>query len=202
MRVLRGLLIASVVLLVTGFQAAPGPYVLCAQICPMGEDGELVGVVCWSGPEQSGCCLSSTEQIEEQPCCMDESSCPAVAECPSNEDCGEGTCPVGPRDCFFCLPGRILAEKSPELPRAPLDGGATFVASATSHLSHSYNLIQKKGLTKKGVVVFYYGAGALLGICGILVEVGRSSILPVFIVLLAAGVLGFLTVKLRLLAED
>lgn len=143
MRVLRGVVIACVALLVTGFQAAPGPYILCAQVCPIGEDGELVEIVCWSGPEQSGCSVSGREQVEERSCCMDESSCPAMAECPSNEDCGEGTCPVGPRDCFFCLPGRILAEKSPELPRVPLDGGSTFVASATSLLSLSYNFIQR-----------------------------------------------------------
>jgi UDP-GlcNAc:undecaprenyl-phosphate GlcNAc-1-phosphate transferase len=69
-------------------------------------------------------------------------------------------------------------------------------------LSHSYNLIQKKGLNRKGVVVVYYGMGVLLGICGVLVEIGRKSGLSILIAVVVAGVLAVLAIKLGLLTED
>ncbi len=69
-------------------------------------------------------------------------------------------------------------------------------------LAHSYNLVQKRGLTTKGVVVFYYGFGVLLGICGILLEYARESYLPVFLVLFIIAFFTYLVVKLRLLAEE
>ena len=69
-------------------------------------------------------------------------------------------------------------------------------------LAHSYNLVQGRGLTDKGVVVFYYGLGILLGICGVLIEYGRTSNLPVFIVVVTFAIFAYLTIKLGLLAEE
>lgn len=69
-------------------------------------------------------------------------------------------------------------------------------------LAHSYNLVQGRGLTDNGVVVFFYGLGILLGICGVLIEYGRESNLPILIVVVTFAVFGYLTFKLGLLAEE
>jgi UDP-GlcNAc:undecaprenyl-phosphate GlcNAc-1-phosphate transferase len=77
----------------------------------------------------------------------------------------------------------------------------------SADLAHSYNLIQKRGLAKrglttKGVVVFYYGLGVLLSICGVLIEYMLESNLPILLLLFVIALLAFLVVKFRLLAEE
>ncbi len=72
----------------------------------------------------------------------------------------------------------------------------------TADLAHSYSLIQKKGLTAKGVIVFYYGFGIILSVCGIIVEYTRQSNVPVFVVLALCALLVYLVTKLKLLAEE
>lgn len=112
----RGTLILVVSLLLTGFQAAPGPFVLCIGPCEIEGATAPVEMVCWSGPEASGCCLI-VEAADNCSGCTPTgpAGCVADAACVTTTDClplpcdGESPCPMDWGDCPVCLPGRALA---------------------------------------------------------------------------------------------
>jgi hypothetical protein len=163
MRWFRFALILSISLLTVGLQAAPGPYVLCVSKCELAETGETVEMVCWSGPTQSGCRVivagSSTgggccapEEVEpadigccaavaeakdvgEVGCCVADASCPPFESCPQFPSDEDQSCPFGAPECFYCLPGRVLADKAPQGDQNSDDNGRYIVESATSQLA-------------------------------------------------------------------
>ena len=145
MRYLRGIIVTAVILLVTSFQAVPWPYTICAARCPIGNTPEAIEIVCWPGLERSGHCTTAAEGADEAGCCSEDPICPAKANRADATDCGDkGNCPMGQPQCFFCLPGRILAEKSPELASRYQYGGDALLTLATASLNESFTSRQSE----------------------------------------------------------
>lgn len=162
MRTLRLTLILTISLLTVGLQAAPGPYVLCVSKCEVAESGETVEMVCWSGPSESGCRIIKAGSAQSGGCCATEEAevadlggccaleevdladmgcCVADVSCPPFESCkqfpvdSDQQCPMGSPECFYCLPGRVLADKAPQGEQSNEDIGRYIVESATSQLA-------------------------------------------------------------------
>ena len=116
MRVSRPLIATLICVTLAAFAAAPGPFVLCASLCPIPGAEKLVRIVCWSGPTGSGCAV---EGEEASGCCRAEKSACGGCEngesaCPKKNPCSGGDqdkCPMQTGKCVFCLPGRVLANR-------------------------------------------------------------------------------------------
>lgn len=163
MRWFRFAIVLTISLLTVGLQAAPGPFVLCVSKCEIAETGETVELVCWSGPTQSGCqvvvagsstsggCCApkQTEQVDvsccapdveaidvaDLGCCVADASCPPFESCKQFPTDSDGECPVGSPECFYCLPGRILADKAPLSDQDGGDTGRLLASLATAQLA-------------------------------------------------------------------
>ncbi len=115
-RVLRHFTATVVCMTLAAFAASPGPFVLCASLCPIPGSDKLVRMICWSGSTGSGC---SVEGDEESGCCRTQKAECAGCEssesrCPKKSPCSGGNrdqCPMQTGKCFFCLPGRVLADR-------------------------------------------------------------------------------------------
>ena len=156
MRLFRAGFVLALTLLTVGFQAAPGPFVLCISKCEIAETGQQVEMVCWSGPSESGCCMvddraqcaGAADAKVDMGCCVADASCPPFESCPRSPKDFDGTCPYGQPECFFCLPGRIVAENSSknsprhdELSRLVAVQASTDLAQTDSfwQLNHSHS---------------------------------------------------------------
>lgn len=143
----RAALILCISLFTVGLQAAPGPYVLCVTKCEVLQSGDPVEMVCWSGPSKSGCCIVGEEsgcgrceepvEIADMGCCVADASCPPPETCRQFPCDSDQSCPYGQPECFYCLPGRIVADKAP---RSDQDNDNTeryILESATTYLAQS-----------------------------------------------------------------
>ncbi len=161
MRWFRFAIVLCISLLTVGLQAAPGPYVLCVSKCEDGETGEMVQMLCWSGPSESGCrivkadasirggccaaeevdlaelgcCAPDADEIAELGCCVADVSCPPFESCKQFPSDSDGNCPMGAAECFYCLPGRVLADRASEGEQYYGDGGRYLATLATDHLT-------------------------------------------------------------------
>lgn len=147
MRWFRFALILSVSLLTVGLQAAPGPYVLCVSKCEIGDSGVAMEMVCWSGPSETGCSAiiagsadfgeRELDEIElaDLGCCVADASCPPFESCPQFPPTSDQSRPYGMPEYFFCLPGRILADKAPQSHESNNEIGCQMAGLATAQLA-------------------------------------------------------------------
>lgn len=147
MRWARAALILCISLFTVGLQAAPGPYVLCVTKCEVLQSGDPIEMVCWSGPSKSGCCIVVEEtgcgscekpvEIADMGCCVADVSCPPIETCRQFPCDSDQSCPYGQPECFYCLPGRVVADKAPQSDQANDENGRYILSSATSLLAQS-----------------------------------------------------------------
>jgi len=161
MRWFRFAIVLCISFLTVGLQAAPGPYVLCVSKCENPDTGEMIQMICWSGPSESGCrivnadasqtggccaaeevdladlgcCAPDAEEVAELGCCVADVSCPPFESCKQFPSDSDSNCPMGSPECFYCLPGRILADKAPQSNQGSDENGRNFASLATAHLA-------------------------------------------------------------------
>ncbi len=185
MRFCRAALTLVVLALLTGLQAAPGPYVLCVSRCEIGDTGETVEMVCWSGPSKTGCSVLSDnnrdgdcggcgsvedEVTAEVGCCVADASCPPFESCPQFPSDGKDDCPYGQPDCFWCLPGSVIADRTPQATQNTADHGQVVLGHATAQLLQSDLALQvSHSHSPPGPLLAASGSDICIEICLLLI---------------------------------
>lgn len=180
MRWARAAIVIAISLLTVGLQAAPGPYVLCVTKCEVLQSGEPVEMICWSGPTTSGCCIVVDEPgcggceqpvaLEDMGCCVADASCPPPETCRQFPCDTDQSCPYGQPECFYCLPGRVVADKAPQSDQTSDDNGRFILESATLELALSdFDTQVSHSHSPPNPLLAESGSDICIGICLLLI---------------------------------